>query len=133
MAALGAVFGADFEGRRMVERLAGYEVRIERSFEKALRLLERVRTERPPHVPAWRDPSEPEPERWPTDEELDEEARRNLERSEREEREWAERERQRRLAHPQGWLGRVATWLQKSRIPAAVGFVPQSRWSPAAG
>jgi hypothetical protein len=129
MAALGAVFGADFEGRRVVERLAGYEARIERSFEKALKLLERVRTERPAAVPAWRDPPAPGEEPEMTEAEMEEMARRNLERSEREEREWAERERQRHAARPQDWLGRMAAWLEKSRIPAAFGFVPQNRWS----
>ena len=56
MAALGAAFAADFEGPRMVERLAGYEARIERSLEKALTLLARLRAERPAGTPAWRDP-----------------------------------------------------------------------------
>ena len=133
MAALGAAFAADFEDRRMVERLAGYEARIERSLEKALKLLERVRAERPASVPAWRDPGAPEPWREPTAAEeaaWEAEAQRNLERSEREERERAERERRRR-ERGEGWLARAAAWLEKPRIPAAFGFVPQNRWRPA--
>lgn len=123
MAALGAVFAADFEGRRMVERLAGYEARIERSLEKALKLLALVRAERPVGMPAWRDRNAPEPEGEPTDEELEAEARRNLERSDEEERLWAERERL-RAQH-------AADRPEKPRNPAPFGFVPQNRLQPA--
>jgi hypothetical protein len=138
MAALGVAFAADFEGRRMVERLAGYEARIERSLEKALKLLALMRAERPAGTPAWRDPGA-EPLGPPSPAELaafEAEAERNLERSRREEREWAERERRRKAAPPQGGLSRIleraASWLEKTRIPAAFGFVPQNRWKPAA-